>query len=105
MGAKGRPFYRLVVADSRTARDGRFIEAIGYYDPLTEPVTIKIDGQKAVEWLGKGAQPSDTARALLKKEGILDQFLGAKQEATKSAPAEVKEEPQPVEETAAEEQG
>ncbi len=104
MGAKGRPFYRMVVADSRAARDGRFIEAIGYYDPLTDPVTIKIDGEKAVSWLSKGAQPSDTARALLKKEGILDQFLGAKQEATKSAPAAA--EAQPAEETAqTEEQG
>lgn len=104
MGAKGRPFYRVVVADSRAARNGRFIESIGYYDPLTEPVTIKIDGDKAVEWLGKGAQPSDTARALLKKEGILDQFLGAKQEATKSAPAAVEAEAQSTEGTA-EEQG
>ncbi len=99
MGAKGRPFYRVVVADERCARDGRFIEAIGFYDPLTEPVTIKIDGQKAVEWLSKGAQPSDTARALLKKQGILDQFLSTKQKAPKSAPAaEVRA--QPVEETA-----
>ena len=105
MGAKGRPFYRVVVADERCARDGRFIEAIGFYDPLTEPVTIKIDGEKAVAWLSKGAQPSDTARALLKKQGILDQFLGTKQEATKSAPV-AEEEAQPVEEPVqSEEQG
>lgn len=104
MGAKGRPFYRVVVADERCARDGRFIEAIGFYDPLTEPVTIKIDGQKAAEWLSKGAQPSDTARALLKTQGILDQPK-KKQAATKSAPAE-EEAAQPAEETAPpEEQG
>lgn len=105
MGAKGRPFYRLVVADSRSPRDGRFIESIGYYDPLTEPVTIKIDGEKATAWLGKGAQPSDTARALLKKQGILDQSFGTKQKAPKSAPA-AKDEAQPEEEAAqTEEQG
>ncbi|MBP6965438.1 MAG: 30S ribosomal protein S16 [Armatimonadetes bacterium] len=105
MGAKGRPFYRLVVADSRTARNGRFIEVIGYYDPMTEPVTLKVDGEKAAMWLGRGAQPSDTARALLKKEGILDTFLGAKQKAPESAPAAV-EEAQPEEETApSDEQG
>lgn len=105
MGAKGRPFYRVVVADERCARDGRFIESIGIYDPLTEPVTLKIDGDKAVEWLSKGAQPSDTARALLKKEGILDKFLGTKQKAPKSA-SETVEEAQPAEEAApSEEQG
>ncbi|MGH7776869.1 MAG: 30S ribosomal protein S16 [Candidatus Dormibacterales bacterium] len=72
MGAKKRPFYRLVVADARSPRDGRFIDQLGYYDPLTEPATIKIDEEKVLAWLGRGAQPSDTARSLLKKEGILD---------------------------------
>jgi small subunit ribosomal protein S16 len=71
MGAKKRPFYRIVVADSRAPRDGKFIEEIGYYNPISEPVELKIDGEKALEWLGNGAQPSDTVRSLLKKKGIL----------------------------------
>lgn len=72
MGAKKRPFYRLVVANSINARDGRFIETIGYYDPCTEPPTLNINQEKAAHWIKCGAQPSDTARALLKKQGILD---------------------------------
>ncbi len=72
MGAKKRPFYRIVVADSRAPRDGKFIEEIGYYNPISEPVEIKIDGEKALQWIGKGAQPSDTVKSLLKKQGILD---------------------------------
>ncbi len=72
MGAKKRPFYRLVVADSRAARNGRFIDTLGYYNPITEPAEISIDTEKALDWLAKGAQPSDTARALLKKSGVLD---------------------------------
>jgi len=71
MGAKKKPFYRVVVADSRSPRDGRFIEEIGYYDPTTDPATIKIDADKAREWLGKGAQPSDPARVLLRRAGVL----------------------------------
>ncbi|MGI6239724.1 MAG: 30S ribosomal protein S16 [Christensenellales bacterium] len=71
MGMKKVPFYRLVVTDSRSARDGRFIEEIGYYNPLTDPVDLKIDGERAKHWLGNGAQPTDTVRALLKKGGIL----------------------------------
>lgn len=67
IGAKKKPFYRVVVADSRNARDGRFIEEIGTYNPLTNPAEIKIDFVKAKEWIGKGAQPTDTVRALLKK--------------------------------------
>lgn len=74
MGAKKRPFYRVVVADSRTPRDGRFIEEIGYYDPATEPATIKIDEEKALKWLTDGAKPSDTAKSLLKKQGIMAKF-------------------------------
>ncbi|UNC92745.1 30S ribosomal protein S16 [Candidatus Contubernalis alkaliaceticus] len=70
LGAKKSPFYRIVVADSRFPRDGRFIEEIGYYNPLTDPTTLKIDEEKAVQWLQKGAQPSDTVRALLNKAGI-----------------------------------
>ena len=70
MGAKKRPFYRVVVADSRASRDGRFIENLGYYNPCVEPPEIKIDGDRATYWLKCGAQPSDTAQALLKKQGI-----------------------------------
>lgn len=72
MGAKKRPFYRLVVANSTSPRDGRFIETIGYYDPCTEPPTVKVDAEKARRWLSHGAQPTDIARALLKKQGILN---------------------------------
>ena len=71
MGAKKRPFYRIVVADSRTARDGRFIEAIGYYDPNTDPPTMKLDTEKAQMWLSRGAQPTDIAIALLRRGGLL----------------------------------
>ena len=68
---KKEPFYRIVVTDSRNARDGRFIEEIGYYNPLTEPAEIKVDQERAKYWLGVGAQPTDTTRALLKKGGAL----------------------------------
>ena len=69
-GAKKQPRYRVVIAEARTPRDGAFIESIGYYDPLTEPSTIKIDADKALGWLSKGAQPSDTVVRLLKRAGI-----------------------------------
>ena len=72
MGAKKAPFYRVVVADSRYPRDGRFIEEIGYYNPLTNPVEVKIDADKAKKWLGTGAQPTETVKSLLKKSGIVD---------------------------------
>lgn len=78
MGAKKNPFYRLVVADSRSPRDGRFIEEIGYYDPIKEPVDLKIDEEKALKWLKNGAQPSDTVRALLQKAGILAKYAELK---------------------------
>lgn len=71
MGAKKSPFYRIVVADSRYPRDGRFIEEIGTYNPLKSPSEIKVDADKAKQWLSNGAQPTDTVKALLKKEGIL----------------------------------
>lgn len=70
MGAKKAPFYRVVVADSRYPRDGRFIEEIGYYNPLEEPAVINIDGEKAKKWIANGAQPTDTVKLLLKKAGI-----------------------------------
>lgn len=71
MGAKKAPFYRIVVADSRSPRDGRCIEEIGTYNPLTEPATITVDGEKAKAWIQNGAQPTDTVRGLLKKSGVL----------------------------------
>lgn len=71
MGAKKRPFYRIVVADSRSPRDGRIIEEIGYYNPIAEPVDIKVDAEKAKAWISTGAQPSDTVKDLLKKQGII----------------------------------
>ena len=71
MGSKKAPFYRVVVADSRYPRDGRFIEEIGTYDPMTEPATVKIDAEKAKKWISNGAQPTDTVKALLKKQNIL----------------------------------
>ena len=72
MGMKKMPFYRVVVADERAPRDGRFIEEIGYYNPMTEPATIKIDAEKAQQWLKNGAQPTETARTLLKKSGVIE---------------------------------
>jgi small subunit ribosomal protein S16 len=71
MGAKKRPFYRLVVADSRSPRDGKFIEEIGFYDPLPNPAKVQIDVDKVREWMRKGARPSDVARKLLEREGVL----------------------------------
>ena len=74
MGAKKRPFYRIVVADSRSPRDGRFIEEVGYYNPIENPEIVKIDKEKALKWLGNGAEPTDTVRSILSKEGIMKEF-------------------------------
>lgn len=71
MGAKKAPFYRIVVADERYPRDGRFIEEIGYYDPTNEPTVVNLDADKAKTWLKNGAQPTDTVKVILKKEGVL----------------------------------
>ena len=71
MGAKKAPYYRIIVADSRSPRDGRCIEEIGTYDPLTEPATIAVDAEKAQQWIKNGAQPTDTVKALLKKANVL----------------------------------
>jgi len=71
MGAKKAPFYRIVVADSRFPRDGRFIEEIGYYDPTKNPAVVKIDGEKAQKWISNGAQPTDTVKILLKKNNVI----------------------------------
>ena len=71
MGAKKKPFYRIVVADSRTPRDGNFIEEIGTYDPMKTPSEVKLDADAAKKWIHNGAQPTDTVRAILKKQGVL----------------------------------
>ena len=78
-GAKKRPNYRLVVADIRAPRDGAFVDIIGYYNPLTDPETIVIKEDKALHWLGQGAQPSDTAARLLNKAGIMEKFKPVKE--------------------------
>jgi len=72
MGRRNKPFYRVVVADSRSPRDGKFIDIIGHYNPLTDPATISIDGEKALKWLRYGAQPTDTVRSFLAILGIMD---------------------------------
>lgn len=74
LGAKKAPFYRIVVADSRAPRDGRFIEEIGYFNPVSEPNEIKIDEEKALKWLSTGAQPSETVKSLFKKSGVWKQY-------------------------------
>ena len=71
MGAKKAPFYRIVVADSRSPRDGSFVEEIGYYNPTTDPAELKVDNEKAAQWIKNGAQPTDTVRGLLKKSGAI----------------------------------
>ena len=78
-GAKKRPFYRIVVADSRSPRDGRIIEKIGTYNPVADPEELVIEEEKALEWLAKGAQPSDTVRNLLSSQGIMQKFHESKQ--------------------------
>lgn len=80
MGAKKRPFYRLVVADSRAARNGAFIDTLGYYNPIADPVELEVDEEKALEWLQKGAQPSDTAKSLLTKSGVMEKFAASRKE-------------------------
>ena len=85
MGMKKHPFYRIVVADERSPRDGRFIEEIGYYNPMKQPADIKVDNEKAVDWMKKGAQPSDTVRNILSKKGVMKQYHDAKAAAKKKA--------------------
>ncbi|MBP7248404.1 MAG: 30S ribosomal protein S16 [Negativicutes bacterium] len=79
LGAKKNPFYRVVVADSRFPRDGRFLDILGTYDVTRSPAVVEINEEKAIEWLNKGAQPTDTARSLLSKEGIIKKWDDAKQ--------------------------
>ena len=71
MGAKKAPFYRIVVADSRYPRDGRFIEEVGYYDPMTNPATVKLEGEKITAWLANGAQPTENVKSILTKNGLI----------------------------------
>ena len=78
MGSKQKPFYRIVAADSRFPRDGRFIETVGTCNPVANPAEIKIDKEVAIKWLNNGAQPTDTVKALLKNEGILKEFASSK---------------------------
>ena len=81
-GKKKAPFYRLVVADSRSPRDGRFIELLGTYNPMTDPADVKVNEERALHWLTVGAIPSDTARALLRKSGVMDKLQSAKKKNT-----------------------
>ncbi len=71
MGAKKAPFYRIIVADSRSPRDGRFIEEVGYYNPMTNPVTVKLEEEKIQKWLASGAQPTETVKSILTKNGLI----------------------------------
>ena len=87
LGAKKRPFYRVVVADQRSPRDGRFIEIIGKYHPLEDPSLIEIDEEKALEWLRKGAQPSQPVQNLLRKTGIWEKFEAGKRGTEAATPA------------------
>ena len=88
MGAKQKPFYRIVAADSRTKRDGKFLENIGTYNPIKEPAEIKVDEEKALYWLSKGAIPTETVRNILSKNGIMKKFADSK--VKKSAPKKEK---------------
>lgn len=114
MGAKKKPFYRLVVADARSPRDGRFIEAVGIYDPLASPALVKIDAERVKDWISKGARPTDVARQLLVSQGLLERTgkayekaddkprpskkAQAKAAAAAEAPAEKPDQPEPAEE-------
>jgi len=88
MGAKKRPYYRVIVANSTEARDGRFVDTIGTYNPCVDPPAVNLDAEKALRWLACGAQPTDIARALLRKQGILDRLAQAKIEARQARQAE-----------------
>ena len=90
MGSLKRPFYRLVAADSRFQRDGRFLETIGYYDPMEKPYRLQVDREKAMQWLNKGAQMTETVKSLLRKEGIVQEFNLKKTSAQSSTKSEKK---------------
>ncbi|MDK2563214.1 30S ribosomal protein S16 [Romboutsia sedimentorum] len=78
MGSNKKPFYRIVVADSRSPRDGKFIEEIGFYNPITQPKQVKINDEKAVKWLSNGAQPTETVKSLLVNNGVMEKFEASK---------------------------
>ncbi|MFH1151218.1 MAG: 30S ribosomal protein S16 [Actinomycetota bacterium] len=78
MGKKKQPSYRIVVADSRAPRDGRYVESLGYYNPMTDPSTIELNGERALYWLGEGAQPTQQVEKLMKIKGVWEQFQGSK---------------------------
>ena len=80
MGSKQKPFYRIVAADSRSPRDGRFIETVGTYNPVKKPAEVKVDEELAIKWLKNGAQPTDTVRSILSKEGIMAKYADSKKE-------------------------
>lgn len=82
-GARGQPFYRLVVADARSPRSGRYIAALGFYNPRTDPSTMKVDAEKTLAWLQKGARPSDAARVVLEKTGVLRQWEESRRKAAR----------------------
>lgn len=107
MGRKKKPFYRVVVADSRTPRQGVAIDDLGYYDPMTEPAQIQIDEEKALTWLKEGAKPTDTAKSLLSKVGVLKKLQGQDQppEEDEEAPEEDEEEEQTEEQPDSESEG
>ena len=90
MGNRKRPFYRLVAADSRFQRDGRFLDILGYYDPMEKPYKLKIDREKVLGWLNKGAQMSDTAESLLRKEGIIQDYHREKMNAKQASESKAK---------------
>ena len=79
-GSKKKPFYRIVAADSRSPRDGKFLEIVGTYNPLTDPLTLKLDEEKIMKWLSNGATPTDTVRSLLSKQGLIAKFIESKKE-------------------------
>lgn len=98
MGAKKQPFYRIVVADARSARDGRYVDAVGFYNPLREPAEIRVDADRALEWLRKGAQPSEAAKELLRRAGVWERWTEERsaRKATRAAqPSEAAQGPEP----------
>ncbi|MCD6182448.1 MAG: 30S ribosomal protein S16 [Candidatus Cloacimonetes bacterium] len=98
MGAINKPFYRIVAVDSRVKRDGKYIESVGYYDPKTDPLTLKVDIDKSIEWLKKGAQPTDTVRSLLKRAGVLEKWhmIRTGKDVTETEPVVESEQPEEI---------
>jgi len=102
MGAINKPFYRIVAVDSRKKRDGKYLESVGYYDPKTDPFTLKVDIDKCIEWLKVGAQPSETVRSLLKNAGVLEKWHNIRMGIKEDAEPVKETAPEPVKETAPE---